>query len=75
MQATIALKAKWGKTGKQKSQYECRSYSNAKDLMTAFNIDIASDAVEIHPQFLGQRSVKCSVQLYNWHAHTLDTCN
>ena len=41
------LKAK-GKTGQQKPQIFVRSYS--KDLMTVFDIDVASDAVEIHPQ-------------------------
>ena len=82
-----ALRAK-GKTGKQKPQYACRSYS--KDLMTAFDIDVASDAVEIDPQMFCilchkamtrivrakecQRPYKCSVQPYNWHTHTLDTC-
>ena len=41
------LKAK-GKTGQRKPQIFVRSYS--KDLMTVFDIDVASDAVEIHHQ-------------------------
>lgn len=82
-----ALKAK-GKTGKREPQYACRSYS--KDLMTAFDIDVVSDAVEIHSQMFCilchkamtrivrakecQTPYKFSVQPYNWHTHTLDTC-
>ena len=77
------VKAK-GKAVKPEPSYSCISY--ADKLLVAFDINVAVDAAEIHPQKFctlcfkamsrvlvakeQKNHVKCYVQLYNWHLHS-----
>eukprot|EP00731_Ephydatia_muelleri_P035983 Em0187g6a len=81
------VKAK-GKAVKPEPSYSCISY--ADKLLVAFDINVAVDAAEIHPQKFctlcfkamsrvlvakeQKNHVKCYVQLYNWHLHSASTC-
>eukprot|EP00731_Ephydatia_muelleri_P014658 Em0008g378a len=81
------VKAK-GKSVKPEPSYSCISY--ADKLLVAFDINVAVDAAEIHPQKFctlcfkamsrvlvakeQKNHVKCYVQLYNWHLHSASTC-
>eukprot|EP00731_Ephydatia_muelleri_P028761 Em0020g405a len=81
------VKAK-GKAVKPEPSYSCISY--ADKILVAFDINVAVDAAEIHPQKFctlcfkamsrvlvakeQKNHVKCYVQLYNWHLHSASTC-